>query len=96
MPLPHNGLIKLAEECGELIQAAMKRVTCPDEVHWDGSNQKTRLEDEIADVIAACHVVIDNFNLSNRRIDDRADLKRRLFRYWHNGGTETKLPEVIN
>lgn len=82
MPLPHNGLIKLSEECGELIQVAMKRVTCPEAIHWDGSNQKARLEEEIADVLAATAVVIANFELDQDRITSRIDSKKDLFEGW--------------
>lgn len=93
MPLEHDGLIKLAEECGELIQAAMKKVACPDDIHWDGSNLKERLEDEIADVRAACSFVANYFELSYDRMADRYDMKRELYDYWHAGGTEIAKPK---
>ena len=94
MPLEHNGLVKLAEECGELVQAAMKRIARSDgeDIHWDGSNLKERLEDEIADVRAACSFVAKHFELDYNRMADRYDRKRDLFEYWHNGGTEVAIP----
>lgn len=91
MPLPNNGLVKLSEECGELIQAAMKRVTCPDDIHWDGSNLKERLADEIADVRAASLVVEELCDLDSLRIVERVHRKRELFLYWHGGGEATAI-----
>lgn len=96
MPLEHDGLVKLTEECGELIQAAMKRIACPDDIHWDGSDLKARLEDEIADVRAACFVVSVNFGLDEERIADRMQYKKSLFTYWNNGGTATSIPWPID
>jgi NTP pyrophosphatase (non-canonical NTP hydrolase) len=93
MPLPFSGLIKLSEECGELVQAAMKRITCNKETHWDGSNLNERLADEIADVTAAMDVVINELDLDVDRINDRADRKRKLFEYWLDGGESTTLQE---
>lgn len=89
-----NGLVKLAEECGELIQAAMKKIARSggENIHWDGSNLKERLEDEIADVRAACSFVAKHFELDYNRMADRYDRKRDLFEYWHNGGKETAIP----
>lgn len=95
MPLEHNGLVKLAEECGELVQAAMKRIARSDgeDIHWDGSNLKERLEDEIADVLAAATVVQMLWHLDIVRIDERLMRKVELFHYWHNGGTEIAKPK---
>lgn len=94
MPLEHNGLVKLAEECGELVQAAMKKIARSDgeDVHWDGSNLKERIADEIADVRAASEVVERLYSLDRRRIKARSMKKVALFEYWHEGGTETTLP----
>ena len=94
MGLEHDGLVKLAEECGELIQAAMKKIarTGGENIHWDGSNLKERLEDEIADVRAACFAVSRNLELDEERIADRMQYKKSLFDYWHRGGEKTSLP----
>lgn len=96
MPLEKKGLVKLVEECGELCQVAAKKMALDNFdswEHWDGAGDlKERLEKEIADVFAACRIVMDNFDLSHRRIEERAHHKHELFEYWHNGGTETPLP----
>lgn len=93
MPLEHQGLVKLSEESGELVQVAMKIIGFGGlGTHWDGSDLKSRLEDEIADLRAACFIVSKNFGLDEERIADRMQYKKSLFDYWHRGGTETSLP----
>jgi hypothetical protein len=48
------GLSKLVEECGEVVQAVGKIMGAHGFVtHWDGSDLKERLEDEMADLWAA-------------------------------------------
>lgn len=95
--LHNNGLTKLSEECGELVQAIAKFTTfkdeCPDkDIHWDGKSVSKSLEDEIADVIAATVVVTEIFRLDLGRIIDRQLYKKALFEYWHKGGTDTSIP----
>jgi NTP pyrophosphatase (non-canonical NTP hydrolase) len=93
MPLEHDGLVKLAEESGELVQVAMKIIGFGGlGTHWDGSDLKSRLEDEIADLRAACFTVSQNLGLDEERIADRMQYKKSLFNYWHRGGTQTSLP----
>lgn len=95
--LNNNGLGKLIEECGELQQVAGKKLAMMDsDNHWDGSDLKVRLEDEIADVRAACYVVSENFGLDEERIVDRMQYKKSLFMYWHNGGTAKLIPWPID
>ena len=94
MSLVFDGLGKLVEEMGELAQVAGKQMACwPERDHWDGSNLKYRLEEEIADVRAAISFVSKHFDLDYSRIADRYDAKRDLFEYWHNGGTEIAIPK---
>jgi NTP pyrophosphatase (non-canonical NTP hydrolase) len=78
------GLVKLVEECGELQQVAAKKMTrMESDVHWDGQGSlKTRLEDEIADVIAAATIVRRNLRLDHRRILNRVADKEALFEKW--------------
>lgn len=90
MSLKYDGLVKLTEECGEVVQVAMKRVAFDGEgdIHWDGTNLKERLEEEIADVRAACRAVMENHGLDTLAISRRELQKLATFRYWQNGGTE--------
>lgn len=93
-----NGLAKLIEECGELQQVAAKKLAYFDtDQHPDGSNLRLRLEEEIADVLAACDLVILTFQLSNNismplsemsaklaeTIQERRKRKLALFLTWH-------------
>lgn len=84
--LEKRGLVKLVEECGELIQIASKKMTRMDsDEHWDGAGLlSTRLEDEMGDVLAAIKIVTVNFSLNPLRITEQAEKKERLFREWMN------------
>lgn len=80
------GLVKLVEECGELTQIAAKKMTRMDsDEHWDGNGTiSERLENEIADVMAAAEIVIKNFGLDRNKIIDRSNKKFLLFTEWMN------------
>jgi NTP pyrophosphatase (non-canonical NTP hydrolase) len=87
------GLAKMAEEAGELVQVAMKLIAAGGgSEHWDGSDVLTRLQDEIADVLAA----IDFFTETNgvpipERFIERRRQKLDLFRRWHLNYTDGSL-----
>lgn len=85
MTMTANGLAKLVEECGELTQVAAKKMACPNtDEHWDGAGSlKTRLEEGIADVIAACGCVMLTHQLDEEKILSRAMLKISTFQQWH-------------
>jgi len=80
-----SGLSKLIEECGEAQQVAGKILgTGGVTEHWDGKGDlKTRLEDEIADVVAACAFVRDMNGLDVARIEARSREKHATFKKWH-------------
>ena len=82
--LEKQGLVKLVEECGELIQITSKKMVYMDsDEHPDGAGPiSTRLEDEAADVLAAIEVVVENFGLNRVRMTERAELKAERFREW--------------
>lgn len=80
-----DGLGKIQEECGELIQVAAKKSAFMDrEIHPDGSNMKARIEEEIADVKAAIRMVEINLDLDLQAIEARALKKFQIFMAWHN------------
>jgi len=62
-------LTKLGEECGELQQAVCKTLIKPVDKNF------SRLEDEIADVLAATKIVIDRFGLDEEKILKRKSEK---------------------
>jgi hypothetical protein len=78
------GLNKLTEEIGELGQVIGKIGAFPDaEEHPDGKGHlRIRLEDEIADVQAACQHVIEENNLNKLAIGRRRTIKLAKFKKW--------------
>lgn len=85
------GLSKLIEEAGEVCQVSGKLIaTNGQEEHWDGSNLRQRIEDELADLMAACQFVIDHNNLDAEAIKRRADQKLALFAEWHKSKSDNE------
>lgn len=84
MPLAHEGLTKLVEEAGEVIQVAAKLQAYPGGVHPDGGSLlRERLADELGDLLAAAEIVIDLHALDRKRIAAQWERKLLLFRLWH-------------
>lgn len=81
------GLAKVLEEMGELQQVMGKLMALGEENynHWDGSDLRARLEEEIADVLAAlCFFIQQNSpTLRSTVILDRKHDKMMLFQRWH-------------
>ena len=80
-----NGLAKLLEEMGELSQVTAKRLAYfkPGAEHPDGAGAlDQRMEDEMADVIAAIVFVANKFDLSAPRIQARIAAKVAKFEQW--------------
>jgi len=91
----HGGLAKLTEECGELQQIIGKLLNYPDqEFHPDSASyaepktMQRRLEEEIADVMAACTFVKDKHHLSNQFIIERMQRKLDLYYVWAKEGED--------
>ena len=83
MAMKERGLVKLIEECGELIQDAAKLMAYPSGTHPDGEKDLyLRLEDEIADVMAACGLVVNKLVLDRNTIEARSKAKMELFSKW--------------
>jgi MazG nucleotide pyrophosphohydrolase domain len=79
------GLAKLAEECGEVIQVIGKIIAlsgAENYDHWDGTNVRERLQEELGDVLAAIQFVTIHNWLDAMIIARRQDTKRRLFEQW--------------
>lgn len=77
------GLAKLTEECGEVIQVAGKLIASNGEsAHWDGTDLRQRLEDELADVQAAIYFAVDLNGLDRDRMLQRTADKLALFKHW--------------
>lgn len=78
------GLAKLSEECGELIQVIGKISAFPDSPHPDGTDLVKRLQEELADVVAAVeYVSFANPVLDYKQCYTRREMKLERFRDWH-------------
>ncbi len=81
------GLSKLIEESGEVVQVCGKLLGTGGEVaHWDGTELRSRLEEEIADLMAACDFVIQHNSLDKHTISKRIIEKLARFEKWHQEG----------
>lgn len=80
------GTSKLIEEMGELQQVLGKLLGTAGQVeHWDGSNLRKRLVEEIADVLAALELfsLVNLTDVENQAIVNRMVDKIQLFCAWH-------------
>lgn len=83
MSMDKRGLTKLAEECGELVQAAMKKSAYMDSKHPDKKGDlDKRIEEEMADVLAACEFVQSTLKLNRKAIQKRKEMKLKRFKKW--------------
>jgi len=81
------GVSKLIEECGEVQQVCGKLMGTGGEVdHWDGTNLRQRLEEELADMFAAARFVAFRNGLDAKAIQERCAEKLALFTKWHLEG----------
>lgn len=85
MTTSNDGLTKLIEGCGEVIQVAAKKIAfMHTDDHPDGAGSiKARMEDELADLLAAVLFVTESFALDESRMSERAEKKYELFTTWH-------------
>jgi NTP pyrophosphatase (non-canonical NTP hydrolase) len=83
MAMATGGLSKLIEECGEVIQVAAKLQAYPDGKHPDGAGDLfLRLEDELADLMAALAFVVEKHKLDEARMFIRGQKKSDLYKQW--------------
>lgn len=85
------GLSKLNEEAGELIQVIGKlMMTHGKAKHWDGSDLRTRIIEEMADETAALDFVAFHALTAEERdvLRVRAKEKLALFKKWHEEQAE--------
>lgn len=78
------GISKLVEECGEVLQVCGKLIAMGGQAgHFDGSDLRERLTEEIADLQAAVDFVIAHNGLDEAAINRRVAEKRKRFEDWH-------------
>lgn len=84
---PWPGLSKIVEEIGELLQVAGKLIATGGSIaHWDGTDLRARLLEELADVLAACQFFIEANELDADALRARTAVKLARFRRWHELG----------
>jgi NTP pyrophosphatase (non-canonical NTP hydrolase) len=85
----YPGLSKLMEECGEVLQVLGKIIAAhkcglPENMHWDGTNLRERIHDELADLAAAVNFFGSMNSLQDSAYRERVNKKLDLFCQWHN------------
>jgi len=84
------GVSKLIEEMGEVQQVLGKLLgTGGQPAHWDGSDLRVRLHEELADLQAAMMFVIETNDLDGEAILARSNAKFLRFKQWHAGDGST-------
>lgn len=82
-----TGLSKLIEEAGEVIQVCGKILaTGGEDKHWDGTDLRKRLEEELADLLAAAQFVQEKNNLNTERTEVLKQCKLVTYDEWHESG----------
>jgi NTP pyrophosphatase (non-canonical NTP hydrolase) len=85
------GLSKLIEEAAEVGQVAGKIIGARGEtIHFDGSNLRDRLTEELGDLLAAVDFVIGRNDLPLGVIQRRRYTKRATFEAWHEGRDDVR------
>lgn len=78
------GLSKVVEEMGELGQVLGKLIALNGATeHWDGTDLRERLHEEIADLSAALAFFEQHNSLNSEVISERTVRKNALFQAWH-------------
>ena len=78
------GLSKLLEEAGEVVQIGGKLMgTAGKHAHWDGSDLRDRLTEELADLTAAVEFFIAHNPIDRDEVTARAATKLATYNRWH-------------
>ena len=85
--MKENGLVKLSEECAEVIQVSQKMIAYPEcqfslTKHPDGTVLRERLIEEMGDALAAMEFVANKLQLSTMLIGQRKVFKAKLYKEW--------------
>jgi len=89
------GLSKLIEEAGEVQQVVGKLIATGGKTkHWEGSDLRERLQEELGDLIAACFFVMEANSLDEETIRSRHQAKLMLFHRWHVEQADSVAPSA--
>lgn len=93
-----NGYNKLQEEMGESVQVIAKQLAYwGHDYHPDGGpSLKSRIEDELADVMAAIDFVIAKNGLNRRAMESRKARKLTLYQEWDANPVESPFIGCIS
>ena len=84
-----SGISKLIEEAGEVTQVCGKLIAIAGHTeHWDGTDLRERLENELADLSAAIEFVVGRNELDAKRMNARSMEKLELFVKWDKENRE--------
>ena len=84
------GISKLIEEAGETLQICGKLMaTAGREEHWDKTNLRERLVEELGDLSAAITFVV-NVNGMEEDVVKRGQAKLAMFYAWHQAQKQSK------
>jgi NTP pyrophosphatase (non-canonical NTP hydrolase) len=81
--ISNNGLAKVIEECGELIQVCAKRIASNKFETNDSQKLDKIIEEEIADVLASTEFLIAHLKLNKDNIKSRSISKLKTYNYKH-------------
>lgn len=99
MPMPHDGLAKLIEECAEVQQIAAIMLVNPGRDTAPGRGEivslRAELQDEIADIAAASRYVIDKLGLDEEYMRNRAEQKYARFKLWEKEQTAEQVSMAL-
>lgn len=93
-----GGLSKLTEEAGEVIQVAGKIMGNGGQAeHWDGTNLRKRMGEEVADLSAAvrCFILLNGYD-GAPWVLEREQTKLAQFLQWHADNLEDKEDGIGN
>jgi NTP pyrophosphatase (non-canonical NTP hydrolase) len=80
------GTAKVMEESGELVQVLGKLMSVDGaDIHFDGSDMKARMIEEIGDLAAALIFFVEVNGLDGNAIDTRVKYKTQLYWGWRQG-----------
>lgn len=84
MSMANQGLTKLIEECGELVQILAKKTAYPTGKYPTRKFKdiNARIVEEMGDVLAAMEFVVDKFELPGDEIEERMNTKLKKYKEW--------------
>lgn len=82
------GLAKLTEESGEVLQIVGKLIANGgQDQHWDGTNLRDQIQEELGQLLAAITFVCEHCNLDKEVVERNFETKTALYEKWRKEGT---------